>query len=79
MNSESYSVARTYSVAIFVDVRVDSPVDWVITLTRSAVGSVEILPRSALIFDCFAFLFENFDSLCGEVANASSDDVFVKH
>lgn len=78
-DSEFDSVARAYSVTIFEDVRVDWPIGWVITLTRSAVCSIEILPHSALIFDCFAFLFENFDSLCGEVANASSDDVFVKH
>jgi hypothetical protein len=79
MNSESDSVARAYSVAIFEEVRVDIPIHWVITLASDFICSVHIFPRSALIFDCFAFLFEDFDSLCGKVANASSDDIFVKH
>ena len=78
-NSESDSVARSASVAILEEVRVDCPIHWVITLTRSEVSIVLCLPCIALIFDCSLFLFESLNGFFGEVAHTPANGVFSKH
>ena len=75
----TYSMARSASVAILEEVRVDCPIHWVVTLARSEVSIMLCLPCIALVFDCSLFLFESLNGFFGEVAHTPANGVFSKH